>query len=154
MSKTHASLRLSNNILFIILWAVAASVFLFILEANAAITLAIVGGGFGAIAGLMQHMSLAQATDKFATASSLLGVRRAFTGTSWGSRYILWLYICKLALIVIAFGLIRRPLLRVAVGYLGAYTSLMFVRELVTLRDVIAVDRLAITDGNNGPDVT
>jgi hypothetical protein len=143
MSLTHASLRPTYNLLFIILWAVASVFFLFIVTPHAPIMLAIVGGGFGAVAGLMQHMGFTQATDRFDTASSLLEVRRALKATPWGSRYISWLYFCKLALIVIAFVLIRGPLLQVITGYLGGYLPLMFVRDLVTLRDTIVLDRIS-----------
>jgi hypothetical protein len=125
--------------LFIILWAMAAALFFFVVEPRVPIVLGIAGGGCGAIAGLMQHLSLTQARDKFAAASSLLEVRRAIENTSWGSRYILWLYSCKIALIILAVLIIRKPLLQIAFGYLAAYASLMLVRELVTLRDTIAI---------------
>jgi hypothetical protein len=151
MSKTHASLRPVNNILFMILEAVAAALFLFVLEPRVPITLAVFGGGLGAVAGLMQHMSFAQARDRFAVASSLLDVRRALKETSWGSRYILWLYSCKAALIVSAAVIIRRPLLQIIFGYLTAYASLMFVREVVTLKDTLALSRLDFTP-NASPD--
>src|SRR5258708_2741855 len=110
MSLTHASLRPKYNVLFIILWAVVSVFFLFIVTPHAPIMLAIVGGGFGVVVGLMQHMGFTQATDRFVTASSLLEVRRALKSTTWGSRYISWLYFCKLSLIVIAFAVIRGPL--------------------------------------------
>jgi hypothetical protein len=141
MSSTHASLRPVYNLLFIILWAVASVFFLFIVKPHVPMMLAIVGGGLGAMGGLMQHMSFTQATDGFAAASSLLEVRRALKATPWGGRYIWWLYFCKLVLIVIAFALIRGPLLQVVVGYLGGYFALMLIRDLVTFRDTIVLDR-------------
>ena len=72
-----------------------------------------------------------------------MGVRRALTATAWGHKYIAWLYFCKVVLLLIAFLLLRGPLLRVALGYLGAYFSLMLVRDAVTLRDTYVLHRLA-----------
>jgi hypothetical protein len=143
MSLIHASLRPTFNILFIILWAVIAVFFLFIAKPHVPLTLAIVGAGLGALAGLMQHLSFAQATDKFIGSSSFLEVRRALKATPWGSRYISWLYFCKSTLIVIALVAIRGPFFQVVSGYLGAYFTLMFVRDLVTLRDTIVLNRIA-----------
>ena len=140
--KTHASLSPIVNILLILVWMFSAVFCLFVLHAPLIVIL--VGCVFGALAGLMQHMSIAQGRDGFASASSLMAVRRALKATSWGSRYILWLYFCKVALMVIAYALIRRPLFYVAFGYLGGYSALMFARELVTLRDTIFLHGLKV----------
>jgi len=91
----------------------------------------------------MQHLSFAQATNNFSAASSFLDVRRAFKATTWGERYIRFLYFSKFALIALAFVIIRQPLLRVVLGYLAGYFSLMFVREIVTLRDAFFLHRLS-----------
>jgi hypothetical protein len=71
-----------------------------------------------------------------------MGVRRAFTGTPWGRKYIAWLYFCKVVLLLIAFMLIREPLYRVILGYLAAYFSLMLIRDAVTLRDTYVLHKL------------
>ena len=100
------------------------------------------GSALGAVGGVLQHLSLKVATNGFTTASSLLDVRRVFKATSWGSRYISWLYFSKGVLAIFAFLLIRQPLLSIILGYLAGYFSLMFVRELVTLRDTFHLQRL------------
>jgi hypothetical protein len=105
-------------------------------------TVALVGGLSGAVAGVLQHLSIRQASDGFLTASSLIEVRRAFTSNPWGRKYIGWLYFSKVTLFLIAFVLIRGPLDRVVLGYLVAYFSLMLVRDSVTLRDTFALRRL------------
>lgn len=94
----------------------------------------------GAIAGFMQHGSFAQARDQFLQASSLLDVRRAFKETTWGRRYIAWLYLSKFGLLALVVeSMARGAFLQMVFGYVGAYASLMFVRELVTLGDTIAL---------------
>ncbi len=106
------------------------------------------------VAGVLQHLSIKQAPDGFTTASSLLGVRRAFTSTPWGQKYIAWLYFCKLALILIAFVLIRGPLYRIVLGYLVSCASLMFVREAVTLRDTFELHRLGTGAPGTHPEIS
>jgi hypothetical protein len=90
----------------------------------------------------MQHLSISQDPSRFTAASSLMGVRRALTGTAWGRKYIAWLYFCQIVLPLIVFLSIREPLYRVAIGCLGAYFSLMLVRDAVTLRDTYLLHRL------------
>ena len=97
----------------------------------------------------MQHLSFKEATNKFTDACTLLDVRHAFKSTPWGSRYIRWLYLSKLILAVAAYILIRQPLLGIVLGYLAGYMSLMFVRELVTLRDTFYLQRLTSQDGSS-----
>jgi hypothetical protein len=143
MSKPHASLSPRTNALLIFAWAAAAAAFFFVLEPHAPLWLAPVGAALGAIGGVMQHLSLRQASAGFTGASSLLEVRAALKATAWGSRYIRFLYFCKILLAVLAFALVRQPLLAVVFAYLAAYFSLMFVREMVTFRDTIFLHRLS-----------
>jgi hypothetical protein len=82
-----------------------------------------------------------------------MGVRRALTSTAWGRKYIAWLYFCKVVLLVIAFVLIREPIYRVVLGYLGAYFSLMLVRDAVTLKDTYVLHRLA-TPSSAPPEIS
>ena len=142
MAKTHASLSPITNILLTIVWGAIAGILFFVVEPHVPPAFAIVGAVLGAVCGVMQHLSFKEATNGFTTASSLLDVRRAFKSTSWGSRYIWWLYFSKVVLAVLAFLLIRQPLLGIIFGYLAGYMSLMFVRELVTLRDAFYLQRL------------
>ena len=50
---------------------------------------------------------------------------------------------------IVAFVFIRQPLLGVLFGYLAAYFAMMFVREIVTVRDTFFLHRLS----RNAPDV-
>lgn len=143
MSKPHSSLSPTANILLIVAWAAAAAAFLFVAEPHSPVMLAIAGAIFGAVGGTMQHLSITQASNGFLATSTLLEVRRALKATSWGSRYIRFLYFSKAALIALAFALIRQPIFGVIIGYFAGYFSLMFVREVVTLRDTYFLHRLS-----------
>ncbi len=90
----------------------------------------------------MQHLSFTQATKGFSAATTLLDVRSAFKATAWGTRYIRFLYFSKFVLIALAFVIVRQPVLAVIFAYMAGYFSLMFVREVVTLRDAFALHRL------------
>jgi len=143
MSKPHSSLSPKTNILLIFVWAAVAAYLLFVIEPHAPIMLAVVGAVLGAIGEIMQHLSITQATKGFSTASTLLGVRNALKATTWGTHYIRFLYFSKFVLIVVALILVRQPLLSVIFGYLAGYFSLMFVREVVTMRDTLFLYRLS-----------
>jgi hypothetical protein len=139
MPKTHASLSPKINVLLIFIWALVATALFFFIKPQIPFTLAISGGVLGVLCGLMQQLSFEQAKSGFVKASSLMDVHRAFTSTKWGRRYIYWLYFCNFILIALAFILIGSPFFQVLLGYFAAYTSLMFVREVVTLRDTITL---------------
>ncbi len=149
MPKPHTSLSPRTNILLIFVWAAAAAALFFVIEPHAPIMLGVIGALLGAVGGIMQHLGLQEASASFTTTSSLLDVRSALKATTWGRRYIRFLWSCKLVLLVLAFVFIREPLFAVLFGYLAAYVSLMFVREIVTLRDTFFLHRLS----SNAPDV-
>jgi hypothetical protein len=142
MAKTHASLSPITNILLIIVWGCGAAILFFVLVPPVPIALGLIGAVLGAICGVMQHLSFKAAANGFTAASSLLDVRRAFKSTAWGSRYIVGLYLSKGVLAVLAVTLIGHSVLGIALGYFAGYLSLMFVRELVTLRDTFYLQRL------------
>ena len=137
--KTHTSLSPRTNMLLICVWALVVVSGFVIVQPRLPFTVAIAGGLCGALAGAMQHLSIRQDPPGFVAASSLMGVRRALTSTVWGRRYIAWLYFSKVALILVAFVLLKSSLYRVLLGYLSAYCSLMLVREVVTLKDTFDV---------------
>jgi hypothetical protein len=140
--KTHASLSPKMNLLLICIWAIVVVSGFWIIQPRLPFTLAIAGGLLGSLAGVMQHLGISHDPKEFVAASSLMGVRRALTSTPWGRKYIAWLYFSKVALILIAFLLIRGPLYQVVLGYLAAYFSLMLVRDTVTPRDTYALQSL------------
>ena len=143
VAKSHATLSPRTNLLLLFVWAIGVVFAFWIVQPRLPVALGLVGGLLGALAGTMQHLSISEDPSRFVAASSLMGVRRALTATAWGHKYIAWLYFCKVVLLLIAFLLLRGPLLRVALGYLGAYFSLMLVRDAVTLRDTYVLHRLA-----------
>jgi hypothetical protein len=149
MAKTHASLSPVTNIFLIIVWGTVAGTLFFVIEPHTPLALAAVGAAFGAAGGVLQHLSIREETNGFTTASSFLDVRRSFKSNSWGKRYIWWLYISKAILAISAFVLILHPLLSIVLGYLAGYMSLMFVRELVTLRDTFFLQRLTSQDNSS-----
>ena len=141
VAKSHATLSPRTNLLLLCVWAMG-SVFAFVIvEPRIPVTLGLVGGLMGALAGTLQHLSFSQDPSRFMAASSLMGVRRALSSTAWGRKYIAWLYFCQALLPLLAFLLIREPLYRVAVGWLAAYFSLMLVRDAVTLRDTYRLQK-------------
>jgi hypothetical protein len=130
------------NLLLIGIWAMVIVSGFWSFRPRLPFALAIAGGVLGALAGVMQHLSISRDPNGFVGASSLMGVRRAFTSTQWGRRHIAWLYFSKVALGLIAFLLIKSPLYQVFHGYLVAYFSLMLARDIITLKDLFALQSL------------
>ena len=149
MSKTNSSLSPIVNGALIFVWATAAVLLVFIAEPRLSVVLPVIGIVLGAVGGIMQHLSITQSKASFVAASSLLEVRRVLAKSIWGRRYIYWLYFSKVALIAAAFAVVRQPLIQVGLGYLAAYASLMFMRELVTLSDTVALRRFTASDESN-----
>jgi hypothetical protein len=139
--KPHRSLSPRTNLLLIIAYAIAVVFGFLILQPRLPLTLGFVGALLGMVAGLMQHFSIMQSPEKFRSAVSLMGVRRALTSTPWGRKYIAWLYFSKATLVLTTFLLIREPLLRVVLSFLAGYWTLMLLRECVSFRAVIALHR-------------
>jgi hypothetical protein len=142
MSKTHSSLSPNTNILLIVAEAAFLGFFLFIIEPHVPLIIAAFGAVLGVAAGVMQHLSIREASSSFLGTSTLMDVRRALKATTWGSRSIYWIYFTKIALAALSLGVIHNGLLNMLFGYLAGYISFMLVRELITLRDTYFLSRL------------
>jgi hypothetical protein len=144
-------------LLLIGLWGMVVVSALLTVQPRLPFTLAIAGAVLGALAGIMQHLSISQDPQRFFEASSMMGVRRALTRTPWGRRYIAWLYFSKVVLVLVALLLlVKSTVLRVLMGYVVAYMSLMLVRDVITLKDTFALrtlDKRASSSetGDSGP---
>lgn len=147
MKALHASLAPKTNVILVIAEGVAVALLFIFYTPRIPLSIAAAGAALGAIAGVMQHLSFSQASNGFLDAASLMDVRRALKGTLWGSRFIFWIYFSKVILVVLAIVVIRSSLFNVLFGYVAGYISFMFIRELITLRDIFALNRLI----SNGP---
>jgi hypothetical protein len=143
MPKLHWSLSPIANILFIPLWAVATAVFVWLLDVPGRFAVAITGGLLGISAGLFQHLALVQASDALGGAGSLLEIRRCLKSTPWGRRYIFLLYLSKAIILVPVLVIFEYSVWSVLFAYLSGYFSLMFTREIVTLRDTFRLHGIA-----------
>lgn len=152
MATLHASLNPRYNTLFIYLWGVGSILFGLPLKPQPQAALIFLGCLAGFVIGWMQHLSISEAAHEFVGPSSLLEIRRVFKSTNWGRRSIAWLYLSKLLLALLSILLVRKPLSHILCGYLVAYFALMFVRDIVTLRDTRRLAKLArLTAGQSSP---
>ena len=81
----------------------------------------------------MQLFSFKESTQSFKSASTMLVVRKALKNTKWGRRYLYFLWISNITLVLISFLATNNPLINILVGYF----LLMFVREIVTLKPTL-----------------
>ena len=132
MKQTHSSLKFSTNIILILVWGAAVALLLSVLE-TLPIVILTAGSAFGFIGGLMQLFSFKESTQSFKSASTMLEVRKALKNTKWGRRYLYFLWISNITLVLISFLATNNPLINILVGYF----LLMFVREIVTLKPTL-----------------
>jgi len=137
MNKPHFTLRPSANIIFIMLWgAIAVSLF-FICDPHP-ILIAGVGALLGLIGGIMQTLSFRQARDSFLDTKTMLEVRAKLKSTIWGRRYLYYLWASNIFLVVLSFSFSSNPALAILIGFF----SLMFIREIITLKQTFELSRL------------
>jgi len=86
----------------------------------------------------MQTLSFREAKSSFLDATSLLDVRVKLKETTWGKRYLTFLWAANAFLVVLALSYSPSPYWAVLVGYF----SLMFSREIVTLKSTFELNRL------------
>lgn len=117
------------------LWAVIAAAIFLTAGPRPHVAIIAVGAVLGAVGGWLQHVSLREATSGFSRATSLLEIRRAFKATKWGRCYLVFLYVSKATLLLTAIFASDRSFIGILIAYIVGYFALMFVREVVTLRD-------------------
>ena len=135
MSKLSKSLHFSTNIALIVAWGLA-SVALMILTPIYPLYVLVPAVILGCVGGYMQVLSFEQAKHSFLTAESMLEVRKALKLTTWGKRYLYFLWGSQVVLVLLALSTSKTPIIAVLVGYF----SLMFARELVTLKSTIEIN--------------
>lgn len=136
MNKPHASLKASTNILLILVWGMVTVALLLFLEPFP-ILIVMAGIVFGLAGGLMQAYSFKESKVSFKSAKTMMEVRKAIKNTKWGKRYIVFLWFGYISLVTIAFTSTNDPLLSVLAGYF----LLMFIREIITLKPTIELNR-------------
>ena len=86
-------------------------------------------GVLGLICGVMQQAAVLEKPQGFSHAHSMIEVQRQFAKTYWGKRYRYFLWASYGAIILVSFFWLRNLGAMVA-----GYFTLMFTREIVTLR--------------------
>ena len=132
MTSTHFTLRPGFNVFLIVVWGLAAGLFVWVVRPHPFL-LTGVGAAAGLFAGILQRRSIRSAPATFAGARSVLDVRQALMSNRSGKLSIAMIWIAGLVLAVIAMiegG--NAPL-----GFAAGYAMFMFVREVVAFRAVV-----------------
>jgi len=138
MGKPHATLRPGVNAILVLLWGPLATVFFLTCGKPYPVLVTGVAALLGLVGGIMQTLSFHQARESFLSASTMLEVRARLKGTPWGARYLRFLWSGHVLLLILSVLFSTNPALVVATGYF----SLMFVRELITLKLTFELDRM------------
>jgi uncharacterized protein YhhL (DUF1145 family) len=138
MSNIHTSLKVSTNIIFIFLWGTIALILLFYNYPHSNFIF-IISAILGVIGGIMQNLGFNESKSSFLEARTMFEVRRKLKETKWGKRYLKFLWISNLFLLIIVLRYGYRPVLDIAM----CYFSMMFTREIVTLKSTFELRILA-----------
>ena len=137
MPKPHASLRPATNIVAILAWAIAAGVMSSLVAPRPFLVMGF-GVFLGVIGGYMQVLSFREGRESFLSANSAMDVRRRMKETKWGKKYIYFLWAGGVLLVVVSFLVSTNP----ALAFPAGYFSMMFAREVVTLKPTFELQRM------------
>jgi hypothetical protein len=138
MSETHTTLKPKTNIILSVVWGLAILTILYFSRPTPIIFF-LLGGFLGGLGGIMQILSIKESKNAIISASSMLEVRKALASTRWGKRYIRFLWISNIGFIVLALYFQVNLIFNV----LAAYCSFCFIREIVTLKTIFELQRIA-----------
>jgi len=130
----------------ILLWGALAGFATFISAPHSFIVV-IVGLIFGVLGGVMQWLAFAESKDKYLNASTMLEVRKELRETKWGKRYIPFLWLGNLVLVAFVIFLGEGNLFILT---MAGYFSLMFARELITLKPTFELAKLSTRNSEQG----
>jgi hypothetical protein len=145
MDKPHATLRPGVNAALVLLWGALATVLFLTCGKPYPVLVTGIGALLGLVGGIMQTLSFRQAKESFLDAATMLEVRAKLKATPWGSRYLHFLWFGHGLLVILSVAFSTDPVLAVATGYF----SLMFVRELITLKPTLELNRLQLGKPGN-----
>jgi type IV secretory pathway VirB6-like protein len=139
MAEIHSTLKTSTNTVMIFLWGALAGIFAY-LSAPHSLLIITIGAILGAIGGTMQYYAFAESKEKFLDTSSMLEIRKKLKETKWGKRYIPFLWAGNLLLVIVVIVLHRGNM---PLEIMAGYFSLMFIREIITLKPTIELGELS-----------
>ena len=134
----HASLKTKTNARLIVAWTLGLCVVIAVSTPVTWITLAL-GCVFGLVGGTLQLNAMRVSAVQLTSATTLLEVRRALSGSPFGRAYIWAFWLSQIALLLVsvsAYG--SRAIVAMIAGYLAFALS----RELVSIRGTRQLERL------------
>jgi len=144
MKKLHLTLKPMFNVMLMMVWGIGTMVGYFAVSPHPLLFI-FVGAVLGLIGGLMQIQSFKEGIELFLNAETLLDVRSQLKSTKWGKRYLYWLWGGSILLAVFVVKLSPDPI----VAFLAGYFSMMFLREVVTLKSAFELRKLLEEATNN-----
>jgi len=98
----------------------------------------VAGAVLGLLSGMMQTRGIQEAKGSILDADSMLAVRKRLKTTKWGKRYLYFLWGGSIVLVILSLPYKTNPIFSFLVGYF----TLMFIRDIVTLRSTFELDTL------------
>jgi len=130
------------NVMLIICWGIATMVFFFAVNPHP-LPFLLVGAMLGLVGGVMQTQSFKE--GNFLNAETMMEVRSQLKSTKWGKRYLYWLCGGSILLFIFVIIFSADPV----IVFLMGYFSMMFFREIVTLKSVFKLRKILLKATNN-----
>lgn len=125
------------NLALVMIWGIAAMVGFFAVSPHPLLFI-LVGAMLGLVGGIMQAQSFKEGKENFLNAETMLEVRSQLKATKWGKRYLYWLWGGNILLLVFVIIFSADPIIAFLVGYF----SMMFFREIITLKSTFELNKL------------
>lgn len=140
----HKSLQPASSLIALAVSATLMLIFAFGVSHPKKVLLLTVGGGLGAVAGVLQLRALGTHRDRFLSAKTALEVRQAMTASKAGLGAVYLIWINGALLLFIALSQTEAPL----AGAVGGFAMFIFIREAISLRGCYDLQRSTTTKPN------
>lgn len=132
--------------MLILVWGAVVAAFIFTSVPSTRALLIGIGAAFGLFAGLFQLRALHETKERFLSATTALEVRAAMMSSRSGRLATYTLYTAAGILLLTAFTLNEV----IGFGLIAGYSSFAFVRECVTLKGCIDLQRAQSIQNEEG----
>ena len=133
----HKSLTPRSNLVLILVWGAVVGAFMFSSTLPTRALLIGIGAAFGLFAGLFQLRALHETKERFLSATTALEVRAAMMSSRSGLLATYTLYAAAGILLLTAFTQNEF----IGLGLVAGYASFAFVRECLTIKGCIDLQR-------------
>lgn len=139
-TRPHPTFNPALNVGMILVSIAFAAALMALCKPPVPVVFPILGAILGGVGGFLQHLCLKRDYNRFGAASSMREIRRRLTETRAGKASISYFWAVTLGFVLLTFAVNQSPI-TAAAAFAVAYLAFAAAREIVTLRDALAMKR-------------